>query len=109
MAPLAAGVLVLPASGAQAVDHRPCVSKVEFQSVSKAETKTDLEERWEVAGLGRQQDVPVYGRVTIYPRCGYSIDQAWYAAAYAEFYGQLWVVGTVDWKRDVGLQPHGHP
>lgn len=92
-----------------AVDHRPCVSKREFNAAAYQERKDVLEARWEVAGLGRQTVLPVVGRVTIYPRCAYSLDEAWYGVQYARRGdGHLWMVGQT-WWNEPGAEPHGRP
>ena len=105
---------VLAAAGptpapAYPVDHRPCVSKREFNGYDVAERKADLEARWEVKGLGRQARVPGYGRAVLYPRCGYSMDKGWYGVHYTkDARGRLWGDGLIWWHQP-GAQPHGRP
>lgn len=90
-------------------DHRPCVSKREFNAAAYSQRKDLLEERWEVAGLGKQRVIPVVGRVTIYPRCAYDLDEAWYGVQYAKGRdGHLWMVGQT-WWNEPGAEPHGRP
>lgn len=68
-------------------DHRPCVSKREFNSLH-IQTKAEVEARWEVVGLGRRTLTPL-GTVVAYPRCGYSRDEAWYGVQYVPEGGRL--------------------
>ena len=82
-------------------DHRPCVSKVEFQSITRWATREYVEHRWEVEGMGRRSNIiPV---TYIYPRCGYDLNEAWYAGVYR--------AGALDlllaWKKP-GAVAHGH-
>jgi hypothetical protein len=97
----------LAAPSATAADQRPCVSKVEFQSVSSV-PKHELEARWEVAGLGRRGQVlgldGTAWQITKYPRCGYSTDEAWYGVNYR--HGVAF--GVTSW-RAASATPHGHP
>lgn len=100
----------LAASPASAQDRRPCVSKREFNSLSQQESKAEIEERWDVTGLGTRAQDPVWGSIVIYPRCAFALDRAWYGVHYA--YGhqthRLWSVG-VGWWRAYGAKPHGRP
>lgn len=66
----AAGLIVLPIGKANADDVRPCVSTVEANGYHHQQTKSDLEKRWEVKGLGEVYVIPGFGDVTLYPRCG---------------------------------------
>lgn len=106
---LPAMLAVTVASPAHAEDHRPCVSKREFNSLSDMEMKSDLEARWDVAGLGVRSQDPEFGSIVIYPRCAFDRDKAWYGVHYA--YGhqsnRLWAVGAA-WWRAYGARPHGH-
>lgn len=93
---LLAGLLLVP-SPAQAVDTRPCVSKVEFNWLNESRTKREIETRWEVEGLGNRVVFPIIGPVVLYPRCGQVNDypQAFYGVAYELRNGQYWATGTV--------------
>jgi hypothetical protein len=91
----------------QSTDTRPCVSRREFNAASYQQRRDRLEKRWEVSGLGRVASVPPYGRVTIYPRCAYSMREAWYGVYYVKRAdGHLWMVGQVWWRKP-GARPHG--
>ena len=104
---LAAGPTFVPSPAP--VDHRPCVSKREFNSADTVERRAVLEHRWEVRGLGQQVKLPLFGRVTIYPRCGYSMDEAWYGQIYVlNDYGHRLAVASVWWS-DREATPHGRP
>lgn len=81
------------------VDHRPCVSAREFNSVNTQIRKADLEKRWEVQHRGHRAPVPGLGHATLYPRCGYSRSEAWYGVRYqADRHGRLWAVGMIWWR-----------
>lgn len=107
--------LMAVAAPAHAEDRRPCVSKVEFNSGfgPTVYTRRELEERWDVRGLGRRADAAfdidalVGGKTfTIdYPRCAFSMDVAYYSATYLEKTKE--VVG-VNNHRVHGTPPHGH-
>ena len=107
-AALAAGSPTFTPAHPYPVDHRPCVSKREFNGYDVAETKAETEARWEVEGLGRQADVIGYGRAVLYPRCGYRIEDGWYGVHYEPRDGRLWGVGLVWWHEN-GVHPIGRP
>lgn len=105
-----AGLQLGASSPAQAHDTRPCVSKVEFNSVSSWERRDQLEARWDVTGLGKRVSVLAYGSAVIYPRCGFSFpDEAWYGVSYTPGTNgrHLWSTGLVWWRAD-DAAPHGH-
>jgi len=115
---LSAATLVV-AAPSQAEDQRPCVSRVEFRHVpgltyvngrtnpGKALTRHQLEEFWDVQGLGRI-DHDLSGPAStlwVYPICAYSIHDA-----------RVWVVTTgrdgtaniaMRWY-DPNTTPNGH-
>lgn len=83
-------LLGLPAVSAHGVelDNRPCVSKTEYQSAVGAPIKNmsrpDLEERWEVTGLGVKSTLTFVDLIFWdYPACGgYTLDEKSYGAAF---------------------------
>lgn len=90
------------------MDRRPCVSRREFNGANYQQRKDRVEARWEVEGRGRLAQVPPYGRVTLYPRCAFSMDEAWYGVYYVKRAdGHFWMVGQVWWRKP-GARPHGH-
>lgn len=112
---LAATCLAAPAS---AEDQRPCVSKVEWNGIVGANrgenlTRHQVEERWDVAGLGWSTYVQWFSDgdrdyVMAYPRCGYSRSEGWYGAAYRlepDETSRIWSI--VSW-RDPDAKLHGH-
>lgn len=105
-ASLAAGPTFTPH---QPVDHRPCVSTREFNGYTTEQPKRDLEARWEVTGLGRQTEVPGYGRTTVYRRCGYPMRKAWYGVQYRLEDGRLWGSAVVWWRAPAPEAPTPAP
>jgi len=102
-----ATVLFVVGQPAHAADHRPCISKVEYQS-PRALPRADLENRWEVRDMGHREWViglDGYGwPVVAYPRCGYSWDEAWYGVTYD--HGVAFAVTA--WKSP-SATAHGRP
>lgn len=91
-------------------DHRPCVSKREYNSLH-IWTQQNLEARWEVTGRGLPMstsgvDITVQrGDVgIIYPRCGYPIGDAWYAVLYQRRGQNLWADYGISMKLQ-GAEP----
>lgn len=103
VAAVAGATLMSAPAPASAEDHRPCVSKVEFHG-AKGYSKAETERRWDVSGLGVLRDVVAFGVAWVYPRCGYSIDEAFYGAVYSN--GAL---VTVVWVKNPDATLHGRP
>jgi hypothetical protein len=91
-----AGLQLTP-TAASAQDVRPCVSAREFHGVHYAQTRAELEARWEVQGLGRRVNVPVTGSATAYPRCGERMRDAWFGVSYVPEDGRLYGYTLVAW------------
>jgi len=110
---IAATVAALSAApSAHAEDQRPCVSHEEFKGTLQSESlRHALEAEWEVSGLGwALGDLPGfsfgnYYTAIAYPRCGYSVEESWYAVLYSK--RTRHVVGVATWTA-VDATAHGH-
>jgi hypothetical protein len=84
-------------------DQRPCVSRREFRGAKRWD-RTEIERRWEVKGLGKRLEVAVVGIAMVYPRCGYTTDEAWYGVAYSDGHAMIYA----EWKNPEATL-HGRP
>ena len=79
-----AGAVTIVAAPAMAhaddplADHRPCVTKREYRS-TQPDSRENIERRWEAKPAGVDH---VFGRTTLYKRCGYSLDEGWYGVVW---------------------------
>lgn len=108
------GGLVAVAPGAQAQDRRPCVSKVEFQSMNGAMlhsrtkfTRHQVETRWEVVGEGALDHDVSDNRLhlIVYRACGYPESRASVWAFYVVGSHKL----TGVYRNASRMTPHGRP
>lgn len=87
------------------------MSKREFRGLPPGDlTKAEIENRWDVKGLGwhvTKQDYPGLPPMWLYPRCGYSTDEAVYGASFD--HGKLWMTfRMITIYNGVRPTPHGH-
>lgn len=95
-ATLSATLLASPATatpGDPEADTQPCVSQREWHGLYE-QVRPELEKRWEVEGLGIDVILPfgLVSELTVYPRCGYSMDTAWYGITYKQRGKNWWAV-----------------
>lgn len=104
------GGTIAVAPSAQAADHRPCVSKIEYQSAGKGHVgqRDQLEDRWDVER--RALHMPQFDTrgtyVMAYKACGYNIVEAQILVRYSLYTDR--VSETQRWvSRSATI--HGYP
>lgn len=97
-----AALVFIPRAAAHAADTRPCVSKAEFNSTIEEDTRGNIEDRWEVKGVGVPAVIPGFGHTVLYPRCGAvkKFPDVFYGALY-ELRGKHQWLTTVFWDAPV--------
>lgn len=104
--------LLAPSPTANAVDRRPCVSKVESRIHHHGDKRRVVEKDWEVSRLGGAGIMatlldPAFNTYIVdYPACGYGEDEAGVAVFYREDDNTVRFVMSY-WAEDATV--HGRP